>query len=231
MKEQGLSKAPEGEPEPTIIRVPRNVWLLSVGTLLNNVSANLINLLSPIMLLTVFSVGFNVAGPIRAFTESIAHFTKVLSGAASDYTGSRKKFVIFGYSFAVLTKPIFALSAYTHSILTYVCAHSVDRIANGMRDAPRDALIADSSPKQIMGKCYSIRWWFSTFGAVIGSIFYVFLFHITKGNYMKMYWMAMIPIIVMVPVLFGLKDKENINEKKLKKRAEKIFTTSNLKIF
>ena len=136
--------------------------------------------------------------------------------------------LIFGYSFAVLTAYFHYL--HTHSIL-YVCAHSVDRIANGMRDAPRDALIADSSPKQIMGKCYSIRWWFSTFGAVIGSIFYVFLFHITKGNYMQMYWMAMIPIIVMVPVLFGLKDKENINEKKLKKRAEKMFTTSNLKSF
>ena len=69
---------------------------------------------------------------------------KVFSGALSDWTRRRKPLVLAGYGLGALSKLAFPLAT---TLGWVVGARVVDRIGKGIRGAPRDALIADLTPR------------------------------------------------------------------------------------
>ena len=72
----------------------------------------------------------------------------------SDKFKKRKVFVLIGYSFSTITKPLFALAQTWPAVLVF---RVIERIGKGLRDAPRDALIADTTAPEFMGKAYGIQ--------------------------------------------------------------------------
>ena len=66
--------------------------------------------------------------------------TKVFAGAISDYFRRRKTLIVLGYALAALAKPLFPLATSASWIFA---ARFIDRMSKGIRDAPRDALVAD----------------------------------------------------------------------------------------
>lgn len=87
---------------------------------------------------------------IEGIAEAKAHIVKYFPGAISDYIGKRKNVTLFGYGLASLTKPFFPLAQSAEMVFL---ARFADRIGKGIRGAPRDALVADISPKEIRGAC------------------------------------------------------------------------------
>ena len=49
-------------------------------------------------------------GIVEGIAEATAAITKVFSGALSDYLGKRKFLLVFGYTLAAFTKPVFPLA-------------------------------------------------------------------------------------------------------------------------
>jgi MFS family permease len=99
-------------------------------------------------------------GVIEGVAEATAAILKVFSGALSDYLGRRKLLMMLGYGLAAFTKPVFPLAASIGWVFT---ARFVDRIGKGIRGAPRDALVADITPRRCAARptdCArrSIRW-------------------------------------------------------------------------
>jgi MFS family permease len=91
---------------------------------------------------------------VEGIAEATAAITKVFSGALSDYLGKRKFLLVFGYTLAASTKPIFPLAT---SIGWVFAARFVDRIGKGIRGAPRDALVVDIAPPQLRGAANGMR--------------------------------------------------------------------------
>ena len=102
-------------------------------------------------------------GLIEGAAEATALVVKVFSGAASDYLRKRKALTVLGYGLAAATKPLFALASSASLVFT---ARIIDRIGKGIRDAPRDALIADITPPDMRGAAYGLRQSLDTVGAV-----------------------------------------------------------------
>jgi MFS family permease len=134
--------------------VPTTVWTLGFVSLLMDVSSELIHSLLPVFLTTVIGASTVTVGLIEGIAEATAAIAKVFSGALSDRIGKRKLLVGFGYGLAAVTKPVFPLASTAWEVLA---ARFVDRIGKGIRDAPRDALIADITPPTIRGASYGIR--------------------------------------------------------------------------
>src|ERR1035441_2726016 len=131
-------------PSATWRDVPKSVWALGFVSLLMDVSSELIHSLLPVFLVTVIGTSMAVVGLIEGVAEATAAITTVFSGALSDRIGKRKLLVGIGYGLAAVTKPVFPLASSAWEVLA---ARFVDRIGKGIRDAPRDALVADIDRK------------------------------------------------------------------------------------
>src|SRR5665811_1515822 len=148
-------------PSVTWRDVPTTVWTLGFVSLLMDVSSELIHSLLPIFLVTVMGASTVVVGLIEGIAEATAAIAKVFSGALADRIGKRKRLRSIGYGLAAITKPVFPLASTAWEVLA---ARFVDRIGKGIRDAPRDALVADITPPAIRGASYGIRQALDTVG-------------------------------------------------------------------
>ena len=195
--------------------IPKNVWALGIVSLLMDLSSEMILSILPIFLVTGLGVSVLTLGLIEGLAEGVASVIKAFSGALSDYLKKRKILVVIGYGLSTLTKPFFALA----STATWIfVARFVDRLGKGIRGAPRDSLIADSTSTKIRGTAYSLRQTLDTLGAVLGPIFAIIILYLTTNNFRLVLWFAVIPAVLCIVVLiFGVKEptlKKNISRKK-----------------
>src|SRR5204862_7143780 len=129
----------------------RNVFALSLVSLLNDTSSEIIYPLLPAFLfLTLGATPFAI-GLIEGIAESVASILKLFSGYLSDKFGNRKLPVFFGYSLAAVTRPFLAFVTSWPQVLA---VRKTDRVGKGIRGAPRYALIAQGIPAVKRGLAY-----------------------------------------------------------------------------
>ena len=195
--------------------IPKNVWALGIVSLLMDLSSEMILSILPIFLVTGLGVSVLTLGLIEGFAEGAASVIKAFSGMLSDYLKKRKILIVIGYGLSTLTKPFFALA----STATWIfAARFVDRLGKGIRGAPRDSLIADSTSTKIRGAAYSLRQSLDTLGALLGPIIAIIILYLTTNNFRFVLWFAVIPAVLCIVVLiFGVKEttlKKNVLKKK-----------------
>ena len=132
-------------------RLPRNVWIMSATSLLNDISSEMLLNLIPFFLANVLGVRTAVIGLIEGIAETTASLLKIVFGALSDRLGKRKPFVVVGYALSAFTKPFLYFATAWGWVLGVRVA---DRIGKGIRTAPRDALVADSVDKDQRGLAF-----------------------------------------------------------------------------
>ncbi|MDR3436755.1 MFS transporter, partial [Telmatospirillum sp.] len=123
--------------------------------------------------------------------------------------GQRKPLILLGYGLAALSKPLFPLAA---SPIPVLGARFIDRIGKGLRDAPRDALLADVTPLAIRGRAYGLRQALDTVGAFAGPLAAIGLMAIFANNMRAVFWVAVVPgFIAVLLVAFGVKGQPRDN--------------------
>ncbi|MGJ4883921.1 MULTISPECIES: MFS transporter [unclassified Bradyrhizobium] len=184
--------------------IPSTVLTLGLVSLLMDISSELIHALLPVFLATVVGASTVTIGLIEGVSEATAAITKVFSGALSDRIGKRKLLVAIGYGLAALTKPVFPLASTSWQILA---ARFVDRIGKGIREAPRDALIADVTPEGIRGASYGLRQALDTIGAFAGPLLAVALMALYADDFRAVFWWSALPAtLAVLLILFGLRE-------------------------
>jgi MFS family permease len=193
-------------PSATWRSVPATVWTLGFVSLLMDVSSELIHSLLPVFLTTVVGASAADVGLIEGIAEATAAVAKVFSGAFSDRIGKRKLLVGIGYGLSAVTKPIFPLAGTAWEVLA---ARFVDRIGKGIRDAPRDALIADITPSAVRGAGYGIRQALDTVGAFVGPLSAVALMAFYAGNFRAVFWWAVLPAsLAVLLIVIGVREPD-----------------------
>jgi MFS family permease len=143
-------------------------------------------------------------GLIEGAAETIASFSRLLSGWLSDLTGRRKPLTAAGYTLANIVKPLLAV---THSWPQVFWIRFGDRAAKGFRGAPRDALIADSVDPAHRGAGFGLRQAMDTAGAIVGPLSAIFFLRLFAGKIRDVFWMAAIPgLVSILLVWFGVKE-------------------------
>jgi MFS family permease len=187
--------------------VPATVWTLGFVSLLMDVSSELIHSLLPVFLTTVVGASTVTVGLIEGIAEATAAVAKVFSGALSDRIGKRKLLVGIGYGLAAITKPVFPLASTAWEVLA---ARFVDRIGKGIRDAPRDALIADVTPPTIRGASYGIRQALDTVGGFAGPLLAVALMALYADDFRAVFWWALVPAaLAVLLIVVGVREPDD----------------------
>ena len=203
-----MSRARDETGSSTWRDVPRSVISLGLVSLLMDVSSELIHGLLPVFMITVLGASTVAVGLIEGIAEATAAITKIFSGALSDRIGKRKLLVSIGYGLAALTKPIFPLAGTTSEILA---ARFLDRIGKVIREAPRDALIADVTPPAIRGASYGLRQTLDTIGAVAGPLLAVALMALYANDFRAVFWWALLPAAAAVLLLvLGVREPDGV---------------------
>jgi MFS family permease len=79
----------------------------------------------------------------------------------------------------------------------------MDRIGKGIRGAPRDALIADITPRESRGAAYGLRQALDTVGAVLGPLAAIALMLLLASDIRAVLWLALVPAVLSVAVLLA----------------------------
>ena len=181
-------------------RLPRNVWVMSATSLLNDISSEMLLNLIPFFLANILGVRTAVIGLIEGVAETTASLLKIYFGALSDRFGKRKPFAVAGYALSALTKPLLYFASAWGWVLGVRVA---DRIGKGIRTAPRDALIADSIDDKQRGLAFGLHRAADTLGAFLGIGIATFIVWRTQAQ-ASLLSLDTFKVIVLVSIIPGV---------------------------
>jgi MFS family permease len=147
--------------------LPRNVWILTVTSFLNDISSEMVFNLLPLFLANVLGVRTGTIGLIEGIALSSASLLKIVSGWFSDWSGRRKPLTVAGYGVSSLVKPLLGLARSWPAVLALRFG---DRLGKGIRTAARDALLADSIDESRRGLAFGVQRAGDTGGALLGLV-------------------------------------------------------------
>jgi len=192
--------------------ITRNVVVLGLVSLLTDVSSELLVYVVPLFLANVLAATPSVIGVVEGVAESVAAFVKLGSGALSDRIGRRTVLVGTGYGASVVAKALYIVATAWPIVLV---ARVGDRIGKGIRTAPRDALIADSTAPEARGRAFGLHRAMDTTGAVIGVALAALIVGIAQGDaatlegetFRLLALAALVPgVLAVVVIVVGVRD-------------------------
>jgi len=181
-----------------------NVIILGLTSFLTDVSSEMVYPLLPLYLTTRLGASPSIVGLIEGIAESLASLLKVFSGYVSDRVRRRKALAILGYSSSAVGKFLLYLSTSWGWVLG---GRVVDRFGKGVRTAPRDALIADSTPPERRGRAYGLHRALDTAGAAVGVILAYRFLTAYRGDYTAVFLYSLIPAALGVAILFLARER------------------------
>jgi MFS family permease len=209
--------------------ITRNIVILGFVSLFTDLSSQMVFPLIPLFLTSVLGAGGFAVGIVEGAAKTTASLLKVVSGYWSDKIRKRKPFVLFGYSLSSITKPLFALANIWPFVLFI---RIVERIGKGIRTAPRDAIVAESSKQNVRGKTYGFHRSMDGIGSILGAVFAFLL--LPSFGFRKIFLLTIIPGLLAVLIIIFVRERKIPR----KKQSEVItpratFTTlpMNLKMF
>jgi MFS family permease len=156
--------APRGTRRPRVAPV---VVLLGLVSLLTDISSESVAAILPLYLTTVVGLSPVAYGFLDGLYQGVSALVRIASGWAAD-RGGRPKWVAFaGYGLSAVAR-VGLLVASGFATITAVVA--VDRIGKGIRTAPRDAMIAASTPSSHLGRAFAVHRTLDTIGAAVGPL-------------------------------------------------------------
>src|SRR3989338_54675 len=203
-------------------KVSKNVVVMGLVSLFNDISSEMVYPIVPIFLATVLKAPATAIGLIEGVAESTASLLKLVSGWLSDRLKKRKIFVSFGYSLSAVSKILIGLA---HAWPFVLLARFVDRFGKGTRTAARDALILESIDEGSRGRAFGLHRSMDSLGAVIGPLLALLMIFLFENKFRLIFFLAAIPSFFGV-ILLLLFVKEKVKEKLTAAAAPKI--TANL---
>jgi MFS family permease len=182
----------------------RNIYAFGLTSFLNDTASEMAYWVLPAFLISL-GAGPAQLGLIEGLAESIASFAKLFSGYLTDRIDRRKPLVVAGYVVANAVKPLLAVAgAWWHILLIRFS----DRLAKGVRGAPRDVMVAESVPKDRIGSAYGLIQSMDSAGAIAGPLAALAL--LARYGIRGVFWAAAVPGALCVMVaLFGIRETKN----------------------
>ncbi|MGE5082542.1 MAG: MFS transporter, partial [Acidobacteriota bacterium] len=153
-------------PPPVPRSAARNLYSFGITSFFNDTASEMAYWVLPAFLVSL-GAGPEQLGLIEGIAESVASFAKLFSGYLTDRIDRRKPLVVVGYFAANAVKPLLAIvTSWVHILLI----RFMDRLAKGVRGAPRDVMVAESVGKQRLGSAYGLIQSMDSAGAIAGPL-------------------------------------------------------------
>lgn len=175
-----------------------NVFFVGLLSFFGGISQDIILPILPLYLANVLNFDKSFIGLTEGLVTSGASIFKLFAGILSDKLKLRKSIVFAGYFLSFVSRPLLAIftSFWAISILRFS-----DGVGKGIKESPKDALIADSTLPQNRGKGFGIARMLDTFGSVVGPLLLFALLYLLQNNNFKYHYIF---FIAAIPLIFTL---------------------------
>ena len=191
----------------------KNIFFIGLISFFTDISTEMVYPLIPLYLVSTLGATPVLVGIIEGIAESLASLLKVYSGYLSDKFQKKKSIAFSGYAAGLVYK--FAL-IFASSWIGILVAKVIDRIGKGIRTAPRDVLITDSTDKKSLGKAFGFHKALDMFGASLGILITYLILRNYDGNidFKKIFAFSAIPAILGLLMFMFVKEKKAIRTSK-----------------
>lgn len=188
-----------GDPAaPVLPASRRNIVALGFGSLFTDVSTEMVIPVLPAFVTGTLKASVASLGVIEGVAECTATVLRIFSGWLSDRIGRRKPFMLLGYGLSTAAKAAMGLAGSWSAVLALRFS---DRVGKGLRNPPRDALIADSVPAAHLGWAFGLHRAMDTIGAVLGPLVAFALLRAFPGDLRRIMVLAAVPAALALVVL------------------------------
>ncbi len=176
-----------------------NVFFLGLVSFFNDFSAEMVIAVLPAFLTTTLGAAPIFLGVMEGAADALASFWKIVSGWFSDKIRRRKIIAVSGYSLSVGVRFFLMFVGNIWQVFTI---RMFDRIGKGSRDAPRDALLAESVEYKDLGRSFGYQRAMDTLGGVFGAYAAIKIFGAT-GDYKFLFLLSfLVGILAVLSFLF-----------------------------
>ena len=203
----------------TRYKLPATVIAIGLVSFFNDLASEMVTPFIPILIATVLGAGPVILGLVEGVADAAASIFKLWAGHYSDRKhGRRKKMMVFGYGLSNMARPLLGLVSNWGALLLL---RSLDRAGKGLRNAPRDALLADSAHPEIHGLAYGFHRAMDNAGALGGTLLAIAALswmHWPVGEVIL--WSAVPGALVLLVLIFGVSEPAPMAEQPAAPEAE-----------
>jgi MFS family permease len=162
------ARAPRRRPfAPAFTGISRSAVIIGFVSLLSDISGEMIYPVLPIFITEVLQAPATMVGLIEGVSVGISNVVSGFSGWFSDRVGRRKPMAFIGYALTAASRPVIAAAGAWPVVLG---ARFAERFGKGIRNAPRDALLAESTADEHRGRAFGFERAMDSAGAVLGPL-------------------------------------------------------------
>ncbi|WP_052230375.1 MFS transporter [Streptomyces sp. CT34] len=148
--------------------VPGTVLALGAVSLITDVSAEMINAVLPLYVVTALGLSPLGFGLLDGINNGVGALVRLAGGHLADGGGRRHKVVAgLGYGLSAVCKPLLLVA---HGLPVISAVLAADRTGKGLRTAPRDAMISLATRPEHRGRAFGVHRAMDTTGALLGPL-------------------------------------------------------------
>ncbi len=208
-------------------KIISNIVLLGLVSMFVDMSTEMVYPLVPLFLTATLGASPAIVGVIEGIAESIASLLKVFSGYIGDVYHNKKRLAFVGYSASVVYKLILLLASSWPGVLI---ARVIDRTGKGIRTAPRDALVAQSSDKKKLGGSFGLHKMLDMAGSSLGALV-AYIFIATNFGFHKAFLFSIIPAVIGILIIFAVREDKSSDTSYAKLSLKGLKLNGKLKMY
>lgn len=203
--------------ERKIFGISKTVFTLGIVSFFTDISSEMLVPILPLFITFVLGASGEALGAIEGVAETTSQLLRVWAGYLADKSGRPKLLTSLGYGLSALAKPFLIITTAWPQVFGIRFA---ERFGKGIRSAPRDVLIANTTDEDSRGRAFGFHRAMDTAGATLGPLvvlgigwwFFGHQFLTTPGKehasiYRLIFMVAAVPAVIGWLVLqFGVKE-------------------------
>jgi MFS family permease len=195
----------------------RNVAAMGFTSLFSDASHEMATAILAQFLVIELHGSTEILGLIEGLADFSSSFVKTYSGWLSDKLGRRKPLGALGYA---LTGAFISLFTFASNVLQVLFYRTVGWLGGGIRESPRDDMLAESAKPENYGHAFGFHRMMDTLGAIIGPTIAFILLPLI--GFRNIFLLALVLGILAVSV-FAVFTREKVKPRKTGERRKLRF--------
>ncbi len=192
-----------------------NVFFIGLLSFFGGISQDIFVPILPLYLTTVLHLDKSIIGLSEGLVDSVSSIIKIITGYLSDKFRSNKLLIGIGYGLSMISRPLLALVSGGTAVIGL---RFIDGVGKGIKDSPKDVLIAATTNVKNRGRGFGIARMLDTMGSVAGPLILFLMLYFLRNNSLKYHYILFASAI---PLFFTL---AILRYKVVEASAEKSFT-------